>query len=43
MRIEVIYPDGTSDMVRPSSVVGLMKNRKIIAFKLSKGWVKCED
>ena len=40
MQIKVIYPDGTSGMVRASTIDGLMKESKIIAFHCSEGWVE---
>lgn len=40
MQIKVIYPDGTSDMVRAGTIDGLIKNGKIIAFLCSEGWVE---
>lgn len=40
MQIKVIYPDGTSDMVKASIIEGLIKAGKIIAFLCSEGWVE---
>ena len=40
MQIKVIYPDGTSGMVKAATMGGLMKEGKIIAFHCSEGWVE---
>ena len=40
MFLKVIYPDGTSGMVKASTIEGLMKSEKIIAFHCSEGWVE---
>ena len=40
MFLKVIYPDGTSGMVKASIIEGLMKSGKIIAFHCSEGWVE---
>ena len=40
MQIKVIYPDGTTDNVRASTIDGLIKAGKIIAFFCSEGWVE---
>jgi hypothetical protein len=40
MQLKVIYPDGTSGMVKASTIDGLIKAGKIIAFLCSEGWVE---
>ena len=40
MRIKVIYIDGTSDMVRPSTLGRLMELDGIVAYQCSEGWVE---
>ena len=40
MFLKVIYPDGTSGMVKSSTIDGLTKEGKIIAFHCSEGWVE---
>jgi hypothetical protein len=40
MFIKVIYPDGTSGMVRASSIDRLIRTGKIIAYHCSDGWVE---
>ena len=40
MQIKVIYADRTSGMVKASTIDGLMKAGKIIAFYCSEGWVE---
>ena len=36
----VIYPDATSGIVKGSTIEGLMKSGKIVAFHCSEGWVE---
>ena len=40
MQMKVIYSDGTSDRVKASTIDGLTKAGKIIAFHCSEGWVE---
>ena len=40
MLFKVIYPDGSSGMVKSQMLAGLMKSGGIIAFHCSAGWVE---
>ncbi len=40
MLIKVIYPDGSSGMVRSSALGRMTKEEKIVAFKCTEGWVE---
>lgn len=40
MLIKVIYPDGSSGMVRSSTLGKLTKEGAIVAFKCTEGWVE---
>ncbi len=40
MFLKVIYPNGTSGVVRSKAIDGLIKAGKIIAFNCSEGWVE---
>jgi len=40
MFLKVIYPNGTSGIVKASIIEGLMRTGKIIAFHCSEGWVE---
>ncbi len=40
MYLKVIYPDGTTGMVKSSTIPGLIKAGKIVAFQCSEGWVE---
>lgn len=40
MFLKVVYPNGTSGMVKALTINGLMKAGEIIAFLCSEGWVE---
>lgn len=40
MFLKVIYPDGKSGIVNASTIEGLMKAGRIVAFHCSEGWVE---
>jgi hypothetical protein len=40
MFLKVIYPDGTSGVVKSSTLEGLIKAGEIVAFHCSEGWVE---
>ena len=40
MFMKVVYPDGTSGVVKSKEIEGLIKAGKIVAFHCSEGWVE---
>ncbi len=40
MLIKVMYPDGSSGMIRSSALGKLTKEGTIVAFKCTEGWVE---
>jgi hypothetical protein len=40
LHLKVLYPDGTSGIIKASILEGLIKTGKIVAFHCSEGWVE---